>query len=257
MNKRLQVLIVDDEELARRLSLEYLRAHPDLDVIGECETGLEAVDAINKLNPDLVLLDIQMPQLSGLEVLELTGRRSGVIFTTAYDQYALKAFDLHAVDYLLKPYSQQRFDEALGKARKLLTQETSASSLTSPTSSSTQALETLLAQQSEKLQRLLIRDRGQVHVVPLDSIDYVEAQDDYILIHAAGKSYMKTQSLSELEAQLDASKFVRVHRSFLVQINAVQSIEKTSKDSQVAILKSGAQVAVSRAGNERLRALLI
>lgn len=253
MNKRLQVLIVDDEELARRLSLEYLRAHPDLDVIGECETGLEAVDAINKLNPDLVLLDIQMPQLSGLEVLELTGRRSGVIFTTAYDQYALKAFDLHAVDYLLKPYSQQRFDEALGKARKLLIQETSASS---PTSSSTQALETLLAQQSEKLQRLLIRDRGQVHVVPLDSIDYVEAQDDYILIHAAGKSYMKTQSLSELEAQLDASKFVRVHRSFLVQVTAVQSIEKTSKDSQIAILKSGAQVAVSRAGNERLRALL-
>lgn len=250
MNKRLQVLIVDDEELARRLSLEYLRAHPDLDVIGECETGLEAVDAINRLNPDLVLLDIQMPQLSGLEVLELTGRRSGVIFTTAYDQYALKAFDLHAVDYLLKPYSQQRFDEALSKARKLLMQESS------PTSSATQALETLLAQQSEKLQRLLIRDRGQVHVVPLESIDYVEAQDDYILLHAAGKSYMKTQSLSELEGQLDASKFVRVHRSFLVQISAVQSIEKTSKDSQVAILKSGAQVPVSRAGNERIRALL-
>jgi len=247
MNKRLQVLIVDDEELARRLSLEYLRAHPDLDVIGECETGLEAVDAINRLNPDLVLLDIQMPQLSGLEVLELTGRRSGVIFTTAYDQYALKAFDLHAVDYLLKPYSQQRFDEALGKARKLLAQESSSAPL---------AIEALLAQQNEKLQRLLIRDRGQVHVVPLESIDYVEAQDDYILVHAAGKAYMKTQSLSELEGQLDAGKFVRVHRSFLVQISAVQSIEKTSKDSQVAILKSGAQVPVSRAGNERIRALL-
>lgn len=247
MNKRLQVLIVDDEELARRLSLEYLRSHPDIEVIGECETGLEAVDAISKLNPDLVLLDIQMPQLSGLEVLELTGKRSGVIFTTAYDQYALKAFDLHAVDYLLKPFSQQRFDEALTKARKLLAQETS---------SSTQAIETLLTQQSEKLQRLLIRDRGQVHVVPLESIDYVEAQDDYILIHAAGKSYMKTQSLSELEAQLDASKFVRVHRSFLLQLNALQAMEKTSKDSQVAVLKNGAQVPVSRAGHERIKALL-
>ncbi|MFZ6870529.1 LytR/AlgR family response regulator transcription factor [Undibacterium sp. Di27W] len=247
INKRLQVLIVDDEELARRLSMEYLRSHTDLEVIGECETGLEAVDAISKLNPDLVLLDIQMPQLTGLEVLEMTGRRSGVIFTTAYDQFALKAFDLHAVDYLLKPFSQQRFDEAISKARKLLAQETS---------SSTQALETLLTQQSEKLQRLLIRDRGQVHVVPLESIDYVEAQDDYILIHAAGKSYMKTQSLSELEAQLDASKFVRVHRSFLVQITAVQAMEKTSKDSQVAILKNGMQVPVSRAGNERIRALL-
>lgn len=247
MNKRLQVLIVDDEELARRLSLEYLRSHPDIEVIGECETGLEAVDAISKLNPDMVLLDIQMPQLSGLEVLEITGRRSGVIFTTAYDQYALKAFDLHAVDYLLKPFSQQRFDDALTKARKLLAQETS---------SSTQAIETLLTQQSEKLQRLLIRDRGQVHVVPLASIDYVEAQDDYILIHAAGKSHMKTQSLSELEAQLDTSKFVRVHRSFLLQLNALQAIEKTSKDSQVAILKNGAQVPVSRAGYERIKALL-
>ncbi|MFZ6775696.1 LytR/AlgR family response regulator transcription factor [Undibacterium sp. Ji83W] len=247
MNKRLQVLIVDDEELARRLSLEYLRSHPDIEVIGECETGLEAVDAISKLNPDLVLLDIQMPQLSGLEVLEVTGRRSGVIFTTAYDQYALKAFDLHAVDYLLKPFSQQRFDEALSKARKLLAEQTP---------SSTQAIQTLVTQQSEKLQRLLIRDRGQVHVVPLESIDYVEAQDDYILIHAAGKSYMKTQSLSDLEAQLDASKFVRVHRSFLLQISALQAMEKTSKDSQVAVLKSGAQVPVSRAGNERIRALL-
>ena len=247
MNKRLQVLIVDDEELARRLSLEYLRSHPDIEVIGECETGLEAVDAISKLNPDLVLLDIQMPQLSGLEVLELTGRRSGVIFTTAYDQYALKAFDLHAVDYLLKPFSQQRFDEALSKARKLLAEQTP---------SSTQAIQTLVTQQSEKLQRLLIRDRGQVHVVPLESIDYVEAQDDYILIHAAGKSYMKTQSLSDLEAQLDTSKFVRVHRSFLLHISALQAMEKTSKDSQVAVLKSGAQVPVSRAGNERIRALL-
>jgi len=251
MNKRLQVLIVDDEELARRLSLEYLRAHPDLEVIGECETGLEAVDAIGRLNPDLILLDIQMPQLTGLEVLEMTGRRSGVIFSTAYDQYALKAFDLHAIDYLLKPFSQQRFDEALGKARKLLAQDAAPV---------TQALESLLTQQSEKLPRLLIRDRGQVHVVPLESIDYVEAQDDYILIHAAGKSYMKTQSLAELETQLESqkgsSKFVRVHRSFLIQISALQALEKTSKDSQVAILKSGAQIPVSRAGYERIKPLL-
>lgn len=251
MNKRLQVLVVDDEELARRLSLEYLRAHPDLEVIGECETGLEAVDAIGRLNPDLILLDIQMPQLTGLEVLEMTGRRSGVIFSTAYDQYALKAFDLHAIDYLLKPFSQQRFDEALSKARKLLAQDAAPA---------TQALESLLTQQSEKLQRLLIRDRGQVHVVALESIDYVEAQDDYILIHAAGKSYMKTQSLAELETQLETqkgnSKFVRVHRSFLIQISALQTLEKTSKDSQVAILKSGAQVPVSRAGYERIKPLL-
>ena len=242
MNKRLQILIADDEELARRLTIEFLRQHADIDIIAEAETGLEAVDAINKLNPDLVLLDIQMPELSGLEVLELTGRRHGVVFTTAYDQYALKAFDLHAVDYLLKPFSQQRFDEALNKARKLLAQETTAVSQ-------------LLKQETEKMQRLLIRDRGHVHVVMLASIDYVEAQDDYILIHAAGKSYMKTQSLSELEAQLDASQFVRVHRSYLLQLSALQSIEKASKDSHVAILKNGAQVPVSRAGHERLKSM--
>lgn len=249
MNKPLQVLIVDDEELARRLSMEYLRTHSDLIIAGECETGVEAVDAIQKLNPDLILLDIQMPELSGLEVLEVTGRRSGVIFTTAYDQYALKAFDLHAVDYLLKPYSQQRFDEALTKARKLLSAETSGIP-------ATQALSQLISEQSEKMQRLLIRDRGQVHVVALDSIEYVEAQDDYILIHAAGKSYMKTQSLSELEAQLDAARFVRVHRSFLISLAALKSIEKASKDSQVAVLHNGAQVPISRAGHERLKNLL-
>ncbi|WP_422943735.1 LytR/AlgR family response regulator transcription factor [Undibacterium sp. TJN19] len=249
MNKPLQVLIVDDEELARRLSVEYLRAHPDLEIIGECETGMEAVDAIAKLNPDLVLLDIQMPQLSGLEVLELTGRRSGVIFTTAYDQYALKAFDLHAIDYLLKPYSQQRFDEAINKARKLLAQEVTATE-------NTQALEKLVAQHSEKLQRLLIRDRGQVHIVALENIDYVEAQDDYILIHTGDKSLMKTQSLSDLETQLDATKFVRIHRSYLLHLAALKSIEKASKDSHVAVLRNGQQIPVSRAGYERIRAII-
>lgn len=246
MNKQLSVLLVDDEELARKLSVEYLRAHTDLAIIGECETGMEAVDAINKLNPDLIFLDIQMPELSGLEVLELTGRRHGVVFTTAYDQYALKAFDMHAIDYLLKPYSQQRFDEALHKARKLLGTE----ALAAP---ATHAIDKLVAMQSEKLQRLLIRDRGHVHVISLESIDYVEAQDDYILIHAAGKSYMKTQSLSELETQLDTTRFVRTHRSFLLSVSALKSIEKASKDSHVAILKNGAQVPVSRAGYERLK----
>ncbi|MBC3919279.1 response regulator transcription factor [Undibacterium sp. CY18W] len=259
MNKRLRALIVDDEELARRLSIEYLRPHTDIEIVGECETGLEAVDAISRLDPELVLLDIQMPQLSGLEVLEVTGRRSGVIFTTAYDQYALKAFDLHAVDYLLKPFSQQRFDEALAKARKLLAQEKStekSADTTQDGGGNAGKLDRLVAQQGNQLQRLLIRDRGQVHHVPLDSIEYVEAQDDYITIHAAQKSYMKTQSLSELEAQLDASKFVRIHRSFLLHITALKNIERVSKDSHIAILKSGVQIPVSRAGHERIRACL-
>jgi two-component system LytT family response regulator len=243
MHKQLQILIVDDEELARRLTREYLRHHNDINIISECENGLEAVQAITEHNPDLIFLDIQMPKLSGLEVLELTGRSSGVIFTTAYDQYALKAFDLHAVDYLLKPFSQQRFDEALDKARKMLGQ-------TAP------ELQKLLAQPVTKLERLLIRDRGQVHIIPVDKIDYIEAQDDYINIHSGGKAILKTQSLSELETQLDSSKFVRIHRSYVIGLNALKSIERVGKDGYVAVLHNGVQLPISRSGYERIKTRL-
>src|SRR6185437_12567049 len=186
-------LIVDDEDLARRLVREFLARHADIEIVGESEHGLQAVEDIARLNPDLILLDIQMPKLSGLEVLAETGRRSGVIFTTAYDEYALKAFDLHAVDYLLKPFSQERFDEALAQARLRLGQQSSG-------------VTQLVAQ--ARVNRLLIRDRGQNHVVPVLGIDYVEAQDDYITIHAESKTWMKTQSLSDLESQLDNAQFV-------------------------------------------------
>jgi two-component system LytT family response regulator len=240
MNKQLQILIVDDEELARRLTREYLRHHTDINIIGECENGLEAVQAITEHNPDLIFLDIQMPKLSGLEVLELTGRNSGVIFTTAYDQYALKAFDMHAVDYLLKPFSQQRFDEALDKARKMLGQ-------TAP------ELQKLLAQPVTKLERLLIRDRGQVHIVPIDKIDYIEAQDDYINIHSGGKAILKTQSLSDLEAQLGNDRFVRIHRSYMINLDALKNMERANKDGYVAVLRNGTQLPISRAGYERIK----
>jgi two-component system LytT family response regulator len=241
MNTQLQILIVDDEELARRLTREYLRKHSDITILGECENGLEAVQAITEHKPDLVFLDIQMPKLSGLEVLELTGRNSGVIFTTAYDQYALKAFDMHAVDYLLKPFSQQRFDEALDKARKMLGQ-------------AAPELQNLLAQPVGKLDRLLIRDRGHVHIIPVNKIDYIEAQDDYINIHSDGKAILKTQSLSDLEAQLDSSEFVRIHRSYIIRVDALKAVERASKDSHVAILLNGIQLPISRSGYERLKA---
>lgn len=238
MNKPLQILIVDDEQLARLLIREYLQAHGDIEIIGECENGLEALQALTDHDPDLIFLDIQMPKLTGLEVLELSGRNSGVIFTTAYDQYALKAFDLHAVDYLLKPFSQQRFDEALSKGRKMLGQ-------------ANPAFHDLLAH--NELERIVIRDRGQLHFIPVDQIDYVEAQDDYIQIHAAGKSHLKTQSLSELEAQLDSSKFVRIHRSYLIRLAALKGLQRCGKDAQVALLSNGTQLPISRTGYERLK----
>lgn len=242
MNKILQLLIVDDEPLARALTREYLAKHTDISVIGEATNGLEAVEAINTLAPDLVLLDIFMPKLSGLEVLELTGRTTGVIFTTAYDQYALKAFDMHAVDYLLKPFSQARFDEAIARARKLL-------------DAAPAKIPELIA--DAKLERIVVRDRGQIHIIPLAEIDYMEAQDDYISIHWNGRSILKTQSLSALEAQLDSQEFVRVHRSVIVKLSAVKCLERISKDAQVAVLHSGAKLPVSRAGYERLKVFVV
>ena len=236
----LHILIVDDEELARRLTREYLRPHSDIHIIGECENGLEAVQAITEHNPDIIFLDIQMPKLSGLEVLELTGRNSGVIFTTAYDQYALKAFDMHAVDYLLKPFTQQRFDEALDKSRRMLGQPTPQ-------------LQQLLAQPAAMLERILVRDRGQVIIIPVNKIDYIEAQDDYINIHAEGKSTLKTQSLSELETQLNSNQFVRIHRSYVIRLAALKSIERASKDSHLAVLHNGTQLPISRSGYERIK----
>ncbi|MBR7776924.1 LytR/AlgR family response regulator transcription factor [Undibacterium rugosum] len=255
MNEPLRVVIADDEDLARRLITEYLKPHSGLHIVAECETGTEAVDAIAKLQPDLVFLDIQMPELTGLEVLETTGRQHGVIFTTAYDQYALRAFDLHAVDYLLKPYSQQRFNEALSKARKLvhIPSDTAEKGMHEART----GLPGILAAQTAQTQRLLIRDRGQTHVVPMADIDFIEAQDDYILVHAGQKSWMKTQSLSDLEAQLDPTQFIRVHRSYLLHLPALLSLEKISKDSQLAVLRNGHKIPVSRSGLERIKPSLL
>jgi two-component system LytT family response regulator len=237
----LTALIADDEPLARCLIREYLAVHADIAIAAECENGVQAVDEIVRYNPDLIFLDIHMPKLTGLEVLAATGRRSGVIFTTAYDEYALKAFDLYAVDYLLKPFAQTRFDEALAKARAQLGREASG-------------MLQLLAK--THLQRILIRERGQTHVIPIESVEYVEAQDDYILIHSAEKSWMKTQSLSELERQLDPHKFVRVHRSYLLNIACMLSMERLPNDSHAAVLRCGDKIPISRAGYERLQAAM-
>lgn len=245
MTATLRALIVDDEELARRLVREFLSAHADIEIAGECDNGLEAVRQIGALAPDLVFLDIQMPKLTGLEVLELTGRRSGVVFTTAYDEHAMKAFDLHAVDYLLKPFSRSRFDEALSRARTLLGHDAPA------------ALDSLVAERAGKpLERLLIRDRDQVHVVPVEDIDCIEAQGDYLAVQAGAQCLMKRQRMAEIEEQLDPRNFIRVHRSFIVNLAALQSIERFGADGHAARLRNGKRVPISRAGYERLKSFV-
>ncbi len=239
----LRALIADDEELARHLVREYLADHADITIVGEARNGLDAAKALGELAPDLVFLDIHMPKLTGLEVLELTGRRDGVIFTTAYDQYAQKAFDLHAIDYLLKPFSKARFDEGLARARSRLG--------TPPP-----ALDKLITHPSAWLERVLIRDRDQVHVIAVGKIEVVEAQSDYIAIHSDGRDYLKTQRISDLETQLDPKSFVRVHRSFIVNLAFLQGIERFGSDGHAARLKSGKRVPISRSGYERLRSAM-
>jgi two-component system LytT family response regulator len=255
----LRVLIVDDEPLARGLVREYLAHHAGFAIVGESQHGLQAVQDITALNPDLIFLDIQMPKLNGLEVLELTGRRTGVIFTTADDQHALKAFDLHAVDYLLKPFSQQRFDDALARARKSLG---SGGPLDrgedgpDPPGRTRIGIEKMLTQAGQRPARILIRDRNQVHVIALGQVEFVQAQDDYISIHSKGRDYLKTQSLSDLAAQLDPAQFVRVHRSYLLNLDYLQGLERATKDNFMAVLRDGSQIPVSRAGYERLNGLI-
>ena len=241
----LRALIVDDEELARHLICEYLQGHADIEIVGECENGLDAVKQIGALAPDLVFLDIQMPRLTGLEVLELTGRRSGVIFTTAYDEHAIKAFELHAVDYLLKPFSKARFDDALARARTL-----HAPASLAP------ALDALVARKTAPLERILIRDREQVHVIAVDQVECIEAQGDYLAVHVDGKCHLKPQRISEIEEQLDPARFLRVHRSFIISLAHLQAIERPGPDRHAARLRSGKRVPISRSGYEKLRTLV-
>ncbi len=244
----LKALIVDDEPLARLLISEFLAPHGDIVIVGECDNGLEAVKQIAALTPGLVFLDIQMPRLNGLEVLEASGLRQGVIFTTAHDQHAIQAFELHAVDYLLKPFSRARFDDALARARSLLSPATPLQDAAARGS----ALVALVAGQSGPLARVLIRDREQVHVIPVDKIDCIESQGDYLAVYSEGKCYLKRQRLSEIEALLDDRHFLRVHRSFIIILAQLQLIEKHGSDGHAARLRSGQRVPVSRSGYERL-----
>jgi len=250
----LRVIIVDDEALARAVVREYLMQHGDVTIVAECSNGFEAVKAVSELAPDLMFLDVQMPKLDGFEVLELLGREVRVIFTTAYDKYALRAFDVHAVDYLLKPFSEERFAEALEHARALLQKQKEDGD-----SGEVPDVDTLLKEARDRqgpLERVLIRDGAQVHVIPVDRIDYVEAQDDYVSFMADGKAYLKDQTMAAVEASLDAARFVRIHRSYLLNIDRIARVELYAKDSRLAILRDGRKLPVSRAGYARLSKLL-
>lgn len=243
----LRTLIVDDEAPARALLREYLAAHADVEVVGECANGFEAVKAVSEHAPDLLLLDIQMPKLDGFDVLELVGEGPQVVFCTAYDQHALRAFQVHAVDYLLKPFAPERLAEALDLVRAKL-----AARAVVPVA----ALVADARPPGRFLERVLVRDGAKVHVFPVERVDYFESQDDYVAIHCEGKVTLKPQTLGELERALDPARFVRVHRSVILNLERLARLERYAKDSHVAILRDGGQVPVSRAGHARLRELM-
>jgi two-component system, LytTR family, response regulator len=243
---RIQTVIVDDEALARGVLREMLAAHPDVEIAAECGNGFEAVKVVSEMRPDLLMLDIQMPKLDGFEVLELIANDVTVIFVTAYDQYAIRAFEVHAVDYLLKPFSPERLAEALDRARaRLAVREKVPEGLVA----AGRARQT-------PLERILIRDRADVHVIPVEKIDYLESQDDYVSVRAAGKSYLKEQTLAELEMLLDKDVFVRIHRRYILNIARLSKIELAVKDNRIAILADGSKLPISRSGYARLKELL-
>jgi two-component system LytT family response regulator len=244
----LRIVIVDDEAPARSLLREYLAAHPGVEVVGECANGFEAVKVIGEQAPDVVFLDIQMPKLDGFEVLDLLERRPAVVFVTAYDEYALKAFEVHAVDYVLKPVTRERLAESLAQARARL-------GAAAPTPSPA-TLAAAARPPGRYVERLLVKDGANVHVIPVGLVDWIEAQDDYVGIRAEGRTHLKPQPLAEVAAGLDPARFVRIHRSYVLNIERLARLELYAKDSYLAVLQDGKQIPVSRSGHARLKDLL-
>jgi two-component system LytT family response regulator len=243
----LRVVIVDDEEPARALLREYVGRAEGVEVVGECRNGFEAVKAVHDLKPDLLFLDIQMPKLNGFEVLELLGRDVAVVFATAFDEHAIKAFEVNAVDYILKPVSPERVKTALERARQRL-----AARAPLPVAELVAAARPA----GEPASRLVVRQGARVHVIPADKLDYAEAQDDYVSLRSEGKSYLKQQTLSDLEASLDPKHFVRIHRSCLLNLDRLARIDTEGGEPKAVVLHDGTRLPLSRSGYGRLKGML-
>jgi two-component system, LytTR family, response regulator len=249
-SNKIRVAVVDDEALARQILREFLSSHPEIELVAECANGFEAVKAVAELKPDLVFLDIQMPKLDGFEVLELIGNDTAVVFVTAHDNFAIRAFEVHAVDYLMKPVAAGRFEAALKRAEERLEGK-------APSNRPAAAeLAAAARPPAQYLERIPVRDGARVSIIPVAKLDYAEAQDDYVALASDGKKHLKQQTIASLETALDPSRFMRIHRSYIVNLERVAKIEPYSKDSHVAVLTTGAQLPVSRAGYARLRTFL-
>ena len=244
----MKVVIADDEDLARSVLREYLGKEPGMEIVAECTNGFQAVKAVAEHKPDVIFLDVQMPKLDGFEVLELIDRQVAVVFVTAFDQYAMRAFDAAAVDYLLKPFGEDRFRTALKKIEQRKG-ETRPAELSSE-------LKNAVRPAGEYLERIVVKDGAKVHVIPAGKLDYAEAQDDYVALRSEGKTWLKQQTIASLEAALHPKRFVRVHRGYLVNIERITRIEPNTKDTWVAVLADGTRIPVSRGGYMRFNSLI-
>jgi len=280
----IKAIIIDDEPLARLIVQEYLQSYKEITVVQECGDGFEGIKAIQQHHPELIFLDIQMPKINGFEMLELVEEPPAVIFTTAFDEYAIRAFENHAVDYLLKPFNKQRFDKAV---RKWLDQYTAAQAAaqtqgaansqpitTSPESglspiagdpsgettvssgNKTRELLETAAHSPSQQQRVVVKTGGKIKIIPVDDIHYLEASDDYVKIHTHNGAFLKNKTMNYFEQVLDASQFVRTHRSYILNVQQVTRIDPYEKDSHLCILQSGASVPVSKSGYVKLKAVL-
>jgi two-component system LytT family response regulator len=244
----MKAILIDDEPLARLIVKEYLQPYAQIEIVAECNDGFEGLKAIQQQAPDLIFLDIQMPKITGFEMLELVEQPPAVIFTTAYDEYAIKAFEAHAIDYLLKPFSKERFDKAI---QKFLEQQNIINKKPVP-----ENLLLAASQSSTQNQRIVVKNGNKIKIIPVKDVLYLEAADDFVKIHTVESSFLKNKTMNFFEQTLDAQQFARCHRSYIINVQQVTRIDPNEKDNHLAILKSGQKIPVSRNGYAKLREVL-
>ncbi|HKH62639.1 MAG TPA: LytTR family transcriptional regulator DNA-binding domain-containing protein [Flavitalea sp.] len=242
----MRTVIIDDEPLARSIIREYLHSYPQIEIVEECNDGFEGIKAIIQHQPDLIFLDVQMPKINGFEMLELVEQPPSVIFTTAFDEYAIKAFETHAVDYLLKPFSKERFEKAI---QKWMDQKSAVTNIQS-------SLLSTAAESPQQSQRIVVKTGGKIQIIPVQDIDYLEAADDYVKINTRKGVFLKNKTMNHFEQVLNAQQFVRTHRSFIINVSMINRIDPYEKDNHIAILQSGAKIPVSKTGYSKLKGIL-
>ncbi len=249
MAKTLNIVIIDDEAPAREIIKNYLKEYDYITIKAECENGFEGIKAIQEFQPDIIFLDIQMPKITGFEMLELLTEKPVIVFSTAYDQYALKAFEVSAADYLLKPYSRQRFDEAMNRALTLTDDKPARNKIVT-------GILNHQDENAEYLERIVVKTGSKISIIPVRKLYWLEAQDDYVMLHSKDGDFLKQKTMKYFESHLDAKEFVRTHRSYIVRISIIKQIELVGKESYQIILTNGQSLPVSRTGHAKLKAIL-